>query len=265
MDTSDFEKKYNEHKEYFKKLLAKLKKEKKKVLFKNTNIVQLDLAERIGFIYEGILDAAKDDNLYVCFILYRAMIEHFFKLFYLFEEMGTNHDDSVAEKYLKHYLISEFMAEQAGILEMEDIQNDNQVKTDFLTFINNMPEFKGYDKSNQQEISAAIKQFGLKEIIRYLNKKHEQKDKLKQAAEFWPQIIPEYALVSTFTHGGAYASALMEKFKKEKQIENQLTKVLKLGLTMAGSSRENVFMTYKLETSFMGSLLEMHSLRKYST
>ena len=263
MDTSTIEQKYSDHAFLYDDLKQAFEKAEIKIPFPISHRVIGDLSKRISHIFNGMLAAAKNDNLYVIFILYRSLLEHFFKGMFIIDKMVEKMSDEIAENYQKHYFVSEFLAEQAGILEMEDLINDNIEKTEFINFlIKKMPGLEDFDKTNQQEISAGIKQLSLKEIIKYLHKKYKDRGSLLATNNIVAQTLPEYSYISTFTHGGSYASILMDKFIRENDIENQLLRILQISLTTTCLTKEHFFMTYQVDKSFNPYILKLHSLRE---
>jgi hypothetical protein len=261
MDISLIQKKYNNHQIAFEDIKQAFEKAKIEIPFPISHQVLANLYWRISYIFESILDAAKKDNLYSAFILYRSLLEHFFKGMFLIDKMVATMSDAVAENYQKHYFISEFLAEQSGVLEMEDLTK-NQTKTDFIKFLTSKyPEIIGFDKSNQQEISAALKQFNLKDIIKYLYLKAKNRAGPAGNEFIIAQTLPEYSRVSTFTHGGPYASVLMDKYINQNDIENQMTKIILISLTSTCVSKENFFLTYRIDESFNKYILHLQSLR----
>lgn len=262
MDISLIETKYKNHQFAFEDIKQAFEKAKIEIPFPISHQVLSDMYKRISYIFDGMLDATKKDNLYSAFILYRSLLEHFFKGMFLIDKMVTTLSDQTAENYKKHYFISEYLAEQAGALEMDDLLNEKGIKTDFIQFlVCKRPELQGFDKSNQQEISAAIRQFNLKEIVKYLYSKYRGKSGTQGNEFIIAQTLPEYSHVSTFSHGGSYASVLMDKFSNQNDVENQLMRIMLISLTSTCVTKENYFMTYKIDESFRKYIFHLQALR----
>ena len=264
MDTSSIVNKYDAHELLYSDLKQAIDKAKTKVHFPISNEVLGDLVRNTTYILLSIFDAAGKDNLYTAFILYRSLLEHFYKSMYIVDRMIATGSDDTAEKYKIHYFVSELLAEQAGVLEMEDLLNDSKVKTDFIQFLTTkIPGIEGFDKSNQREISEAVKQFNLKEIIKQLHNNYKKEDSLAATNYVVAQTIPEYSHVCTFTHGGPYASMLMDKIIGSNDVENQLMKILQIGLTSTCVIKENWFMTFEINASFKKYVFELQSIRAF--
>lgn len=263
MDISSIEKKYLQHEQAVKHLYSEIDRLKIPTELPIANQVLTDFSKRVDAIFNSILLLAKADNLYSLFILYRSILEHSYKAFYIFAKTTRNGNDETAEKYQKHLFISEFLAEQAGVLEMEDLINESETKSDFLNFLlTKFPELQGFDKENQKEISAAIKEFRLSEIIKFLHDRFSQREENKNIASVFAQTLPEYSHVSTFTHGGSYASNLMDKFSEQDLTLQEIDKIVKISFTVCGVLKENVFITYRLDKSFLDILKTFQEIRK---
>lgn len=263
MDISTIEKKYVQHEQAIRHLYSEINRLKILVELPITNQVLTDLSKRVDSIFNSILLLATADNLYSLFILYRSILEHSYKAFYIFAKTTRSANDETAEKYQKHLFISEFLAEQAGVLEMEDLINESETKTDFLNFLlTKFPELQGFDKENQKEISAAIKEFRLSEIVKFLHDRFSQTEEDRSIASVFAQTLPEYSHVSTFTHGGSYASNLMNKFSEQDTISQEIDKIVKISFTVCGVLKENVFVTYRLDKSFIDILKTFQEIRK---
>lgn len=263
MDITAIKEKYLLHDEAIKKLYSEISRLQISIELPIANKVLVDFGKKIDNIFNSILLLAESNNLYPLFILYRSILEHVYKAFYIFAKTTTNRNDETAEKYQKHLFISEYLAEQAGVLEMEDLINESETKADFLNFLlTKFPELQGFDKENQKEISAAIKEFRLSEIIKFLHGRFSEREENKNIASVFAQTLPEYSNVSTFTHGGSYASNLMEKFTEQNLITQEIDKIVKICFTVCGVTKENAFITYRLDNSFMDILKQLQQLRK---
>ena len=263
MDTSLIKSKYLQHDKALQQSLSKIGKAKIPVVFPISHEVLSDFSNRVNKIFNAIISLASNNNLYCLFILYRSLLEHSYKAFYIFAKLTSELNDNTAEAYQKHLFIAEFLAEQSGILEMEDLINENSKKTDFLTFlITKFPELKGVDKKNQAEISAAINQFRLSEVVKFLHERFSKRNKNKAMAHLFAQTLPEYSHVSTFTHGGAYASKIIEKFSTEDLVQKEIDRIVKISLTLCCITKENVLSTYHPNAKIPLEITILQEIRK---
>lgn len=260
MELSALKIKYSKHDQTLKDLFILLESQNAKVVSPISNEVLRDLAERTDKIFNAILSLATQDDLYSIYILYRSLLEHAYKSFYIFSKVATEFNDDTAEKYQKHFFISEVLAQQAGVLEMEDLINGKTDKTDFISFlVEKLPEMDGFDKENQKEISLAIKQFKLSEMIKFLHNNLASKN--ASVGHVFAQTLPEYSLVSTFTHGGSYASKIMDKFSELDKLQEELDRVVKISFSVCGITKENVLVTYRPDKEILNALKLLHEIR----
>jgi hypothetical protein len=264
MDTLELEKKYAAHDARYREYRQAYEQANIAVRFPVAAEVLFDLAERMDDIYQGMIDLAKWENVYSILIQYRALVEHCIKFQYIVHKTTEENSDSTAEQYKKHLFISEVLAEQAGVLDMEDLLNQAEKQTDFIEFlIKRFPGLEGFDKSNQQELSAAIGQFNLKTMVKHLTGEF-RKRATPDVDRMMAMILPEFSQVSSFTHGGAYAGQLMKLWREGGTVEDQINNKLGIGLTMLGISKENCLLVYEIDRSVLGIVKELQSLRSIS-
>jgi hypothetical protein len=175
MDVNIYWEGYSAHDSLYRDYRQAFEKAKINIRFPIAHEVLFDLVDRMDNIYRAMVDMAYRDNLYGTYILYRSLIDHHVKIQYIVDKTATDQSDATAEQYQKHFFISEVLAEQMGALQMEDLLNAVEKKTNFLDFIHNkFPELKEFDKTNQKEISAAIEQFKLSTMIKHLADRYRQ-------------------------------------------------------------------------------------------
>ena len=79
-----------------------------------------------------------------------------------------------------------------------------KIKQDKPTFIQSrFPELAGFDKTNEREINDAVRQFGLSPMVKHLADRYSGLSDLERGGDILAQILPEYAQVSSFVHGGS--------------------------------------------------------------
>jgi hypothetical protein len=264
MDIGLASRRYVEYESAYKEVYEHIEDTNVQLKYPIVNQVLSDISHRVDSLFKSILVLAVNDDLYALYILYRSTLEHFYRGFYIFAKTIKDLNEDVAESYQKHLCISEFLAEKSGQLEMEDLINQSKSKTDFISFLGEKhPELKEFDLNNQREISNAIKQFRFAEIIKYLNSDFSQKKETKSIADFFAKTLPEYSHVSTFTHGGAYATNLMRNILEKKLVHSEVEKILRIAFAIACISKENVFVSYNIDASFTQFLEKLHSLRRW--
>jgi hypothetical protein len=264
MDTRVYRETYGRHDFLYRDYRQAFEKAKISIRFPIAQEILFDLAERMDSIYQGMLDAAYRDNLYALYILYRSLIDHYVKIQYIVDKTAAETSDITAEKYKKHLFITEVLAEQMGVLQMEDLLATVEKQTDFLEFFRKkFPEMAGFDKENQKEISAAIKQFDMRAMIKHLTERYRQLSDVPNAGWVFASTLPEYSQVSSFTHGGAYAGQIRKSLMNDGKVEEQLHNKLHIGMTLLGVSKENALVVYELDRSILSIIGEFQKSRAF--
>lgn len=251
---------YDSYMAIYGKIIDDFSKQKKEVLYPIAIQVLQRYSLNLSAIFDAMFESGKNENLYSCSILYRSLIEHFFKAFYIFEKTISDKNEDVSVSFQKHYFISEFLAEKAGVMDMEDLQNGNLAKTNFLDFLTSkVPELEGFDKDNQKEISIATRQFGLKEIIKHFHKKMENKDYSHK--NVISQMIPEYSRFSTFTHGGMYANEIIDSHTAQKTMNEEIARIIEITVISVLLINESVIFMYKPDKEIADAFIKLKKQR----
>lgn len=241
------EERLQQHAEYFKKVEQFIQSNDIELTYpiylKATN----EIAEKLSNLLKGLMAVGKESNLYCCYVIYRTLLEHFYKSFFLMVNLVDDTSEKASEHYDTHYFISEFLAEELGYLDLEDLQNEAEKRTDFVQYIQNKFEtLKEFDKANQRELSEAIKKFNLKEIVKTLHKKFSENKESKWIADFFAEVLPEYSQLSTYIHGGPYGTKLIRKFDNSDKLESEILRVAGVGFSCFGVAKENLLFAYAL-------------------
>ena len=263
MKTENIRRRHIAHDTYLRQAITILQQRKDAELPVSFDVFS-GIAKSIESIFSAILNCADDSNIYACSVLYRSLIEHFHKGFILVNELVINRSDESSVHYQQHLFLAEFIAEQMGCLESDDIIAGNMIKTNVLKYI--ADKFPGLDieKENQQEVSIATKKFSFKEIVKKLHAEFSEKSSTKPVADFFTKMLPEYSRFSTFTHGGPHAQ-LITKNLEAKGLEEELDRLAEISLTALCIIKEHLLMCFKLERDEAFSLLSMlHKLRAES-
>lgn len=260
MDIQQSRQSFDSYMEIYRKIIDDFSIRKKEVLYPIAKEVLEKFSINLSRIFDSMLESGEKGNLYSCSILYRSLIEHFFKAFYIFEKTISDKNQDVSISFQQHYLMSEFLAEKAGLLDMEDLQNGNLTKTDFLEFINSkFPEFEGIDKENQKEISIATRQFGLKEMIKHFHKRMQNKNYLYKNVV--SQMIPEFSRFSTFTHGGMFANAIIDTHTAQKTVSEEIARIIEITMISVLLINESVILMYKPDKEVADAFIKLKNKR----
>ena len=177
----------------------------------------------------GILTLAETGNVYATFVLFRVFLEHILKTLAVFLKAVDEKSDDFAEQYLRLRIKEAFdylrACDQAGI------QIGNAPKTLLDKW---MPE--------AQSMSAKqIKK--MEEPFRYRNLISAIRDLINVAPpNYLSKIIPNYAELSGFVHGGPTAFAKLDLIQAGKLTENELDRIAGLSVSMLYSAHRWLLM-----------------------
>lgn len=260
MDIYEAKKSFDKYTTVYQNIIDEFSKNKKEVLYPIANDVLQRYSINLCLIFESMFESANNENLYTCSILYRSFIEHHFRAFYILEKTISDKNEEVSINFKKHYLISEFLAEKAGVLDMEDLRNGNLIKTKFLDFISaTIPELNGFTKEDQQKISAVTKQFGLKEIIKHFHQIVENKKfSIKNVIA---EMIPEYSRFSTFTHGGMYANSIMDRYESKDSLHEEIARIIEITVISICVINEGIILMYKPDQDVTNAIVKLKNVR----
>jgi hypothetical protein len=119
-----------------------------------------------------------------------------------------------------------------------------------------------FDRANQQKLSAAVRQFDMWAMVNYLTERYRMVAPDGEMARTIALILPEFAQVSSFTHGGACAGKNMRMAKAKDRVTAEIANKLAIALTMDGLSKENSLVVHDLDGSFLPLLREFQAARR---
>lgn len=189
--------------------------------FKNTLFVLIKFIAKITPIKNSIYDLYKTNNIYAINILYRSLIEHFIKFLYIYFQLLDNKNDQIGVEYLELEPIVDKLAIANALKQYLTLFNEKEFSEayDFDPKIN---KYLGKDIKEYKD------KFKYRKIIDYIHKRCLEKSIYGGSENsFLLKLIPEYAELSSFVHGGHLAEEIMIKNTKEKTLESiALIKVL---------------------------------------
>lgn len=201
--------------------------------FPKTGQVMIQFMAKGNFLKTAIFDLCEVGNIYGVKIIFRSLIEHALKAQFIFMKWVENKNDQTAENYLKWYEASEIydyiksMEATTKIFNSKELQH----KPDKILF-DLHPEFK---EKSLKEIKEIASQFNYRLIIKYINETLF-KNKDSEYFLFLLKIIPNYAELSGFVHGGPTADKDMFIYIKEEDRDEELLRIAYLAVSLAAST-----------------------------
>jgi len=206
----------------------------------------IGLMASINSIKLGIYDLAEkcDTHLYPVKILHRTLLEQFLRFEYLFQRFMDEGNEGVGIEYRKYSKISELHA----------YVNASQVaitmagkSTDDVVFKKLKKKYPELDISKRalNEISSKWKH---RSIIRYLTSRNKNS---KDKYGFLFSIIPEYAELSSFVHGGTSAEEYYHEIFDNGELEEETNSVSANACLLAATVKGHLLIAVaKIDSSF---------------
>jgi len=187
---------------------------------------------KTNFLKTAIFDLCESDNLYATNIVFRSLIEHVLKAQYIFMKWAEDKNDDVGENYLKWYDASEtydYLKSWEAVSKLVNNGKSKAVPEKIL--YETKPEFS---EKSIKEIKEIASQFKYRSIIKYMNEKIPNHSKSPEES-FLLKIIPSYAELSGYVHGGPSADKELMTCTCEKEREVNLIEIADMTVHLVGS------------------------------
>ncbi|WP_075590212.1 DUF5677 domain-containing protein [Labilibacter marinus] len=206
-----------------------------------------------------ILDAIETDDFYSCNILFRALIEHYFRFLYIFTLFTKSKNDKDSEHYLNILKISEYLSETKAIHSAEKIFTNKAIEMNerWNELIKKFPFLSSVSK---KQIENTMREFSIKNIIAFLSNEMNIKNEESISTTF-TKFLLMYSELSSYIHGGygAFESAMTIsdiEIRQEKQLETaklaiQIANIIKVHSFDTFSVYNNQFKDYSERTNIL--------------
>jgi len=182
--------------------------------FPNTYRAMFGFCAKTNSLKTAMFDSIESNNPYAFKILFRCLCEHYLKFMYIWFRFVSEKTDTIGTEYFSFCGAIEAQDYVSAMSIAENLLG-NSVTVDIKHAIEQIyPEAAKLsqreleDKSNQFKYRAILRTFATTSV-RFLSKEHP----------FLAKIIPTYALLSSFVHGGPYADMEMAEFSKPSALE----------------------------------------------
>lgn len=157
----------------------------------------------------GMFECIDTNNPYSFKVLFRSFCEHYLKFMYIWVRFLSEKNDAVGVEYYSFCGASEARDYVSAIAMAEGLLGNAVVSNAEVAIAKLYPEAA---KLNPKELEQVSGRFKYRSILRFLGD-----DKLQLVAKerpFLAQIIPAYALLSSFVHGGPYTDMEMSGYSE---------------------------------------------------
>ncbi|WP_156486245.1 hypothetical protein [Marinomonas sp. TW1] len=204
----------------------------------------------------GIYDLAEacDTHLYVLKVLHRTLIEHYLKFHYILLRALKEQSDDVGLEYRKYSTISEtlaFINASEASMKIAGKPIDAQV---LKKLRKDHPDLN-ISKRDLNEITYKWKH---RSIIKYIK---ANSSFIKNESAYLLKLIPEYAELSSFIHGGTFAEEYYHEVFSEGKLREQMYYEVSEAAMMAATMKVHLMiLVVTIDDTFQQGLEDLMSI-----
>ncbi len=186
----------------------------KTTAFPETYRAMFGFCAKTNSLKTAMFDMIESNNPYAFKALFRCYCDHYLKFVYLFVRFLTDKADAVGIEFFSYCGAIE-ARDYAGAISMAESLLGNAAVANVERVLAEM-----YPRAAQlsiRELETASNQFKYRSILRYLNR--EVPGMVAKERPFLAQIVPSYALLSSFVHGGPWTDMDMYAYTKPEALQ----------------------------------------------
>lgn len=203
-----------------------------KTKFKYTGKALLAFIPKSGYLNNAILELSASRNVYSVAVLYRSIIEHYFRHLYIYTKALKNDTDDVGKSYCKTLKASE------DLQWFDKVNKHNRKVGTNKTVWNTKGE-------HNESIRDAKREFLFSNILEYFksNNTGESEEIKKYINDHLLERSVEYDNLSSAVHGGPFGeSALFNLHKDKKKYDDTLYKFANESLGLHYGTVESTYL-----------------------
>lgn len=185
-----------------------------KTEFRNTYRAMLTFAVKINSLKTAMFDMVDSNNPYAFKLIFRCFSEHYLRFTYVFVRFLSETTDAVGADYYSFCGAAEAMDYVSAVKAAEALLGNNLVG-DMRNALTQL--YPRTEQMSVRQIEAESGKFKYRAILRFLAE--TAPGMIANEQPFLAQIVPAYALLSSFVHGGPYADMEMADFADAEAIE----------------------------------------------
>ncbi len=198
--------------------------------YPKTNML-MNMFETSGnFIKNSIYDSCETDDYYGAKILFRSLIEHYFRFKHLFVNWCKTKSDTFACDYIEYNEAREVIDLIRAKVSEQQLYEPSFIIEDWDLFLKDHPNFK--DKT-RKEVETESKKVTFKNIIRFLNEEFKKGN--HGMSEFLGKLIIEYSNLSSFVHGGMKSYQEMMSATSDEKRKKEYNRICELSFQLSNS------------------------------
>lgn len=183
--------------------------------FPRTYIALLLLMEKAATLKVAMYDLLDELNIYPFKVVFRSYCEHYLKFLYIWHRFLNEKSDDVGRDYYT-YCGAREMFEYARAFKTAHGILGQDVIVKYSEFVHKM--VPGLDNISRKELEEKSDSFSYRNIIRYIADKAPQL--VNEQCQFLVTIIPKYAYLSAYVHGGPSSDRIMDELSSDAGLES---------------------------------------------
>lgn len=187
----------------------------KKTKFPKTYLAMLSFIAKAVSLKLGLFDLCESENIYAFNVLFRSFCEHYVKFMYIWCRFIIDQTDQVGLDYYQYCGATELI-DYVNSLKAAEAIVGHEVVIRYDELVKQFtPEATGISIN---ELKRRSNQFRYRSIIRFIAEKAPKI--VSEECRFLLNIIPKYADLSAFVHGGPTTDRRAPEFISNKGIES---------------------------------------------
>lgn len=183
--------------------------------FQQTYPALLMFTVKMNSLKTAMFDMVDSNNPYAFKLLFRCFCEHYLRFTYLFIRFLSEKTDKAGEDYYSFCGATEAVDYVKSIKGAEALLG-NELVGDIRKVLTQL--YPRTETVSMQQIETKSAQFKFKAILRFLNE--TAPGIIDKERPFLAQIIPAYALLSSFVHGGPYTEMEMVTYAQPEALNS---------------------------------------------
>ncbi|MEX2436950.1 MAG: DUF5677 domain-containing protein [Candidatus Paceibacterota bacterium] len=211
----------------------------------------------------GVFDLIEARNIYSINILFRSLIDHFLRFYYIFLSFAEQKNDSAGTHYLKFNLASEHLNYAFSLKSMSEIRGGNINDINVFDLIRkHNPQLKEFSNS---KLKKEIKKYSTKNMIKKIVDTIYSQSDVDESSLFLLKLLPQYSELSSFVHGGIDSTHSLGHFGdfESQELTDNIEERFKFAFLIAANILNFSFLAgFNIDEKFKEPFIRSHDVIK---
>jgi len=193
---------------------------------------------KLQYLSNSINLCKETGDYYSLCVLFRSLLEHYFRHLYIYSRALKENCDDVGIEYYGKLNGHEDLCFLRGNISLN-------------TKLTGEKSIWSLDGDQNKSLDDVAKNFKINNILSYLDKSTGDSKEIKAISkEFFNKYSNHYATLSSFVHGGPFAEKYMEMYSKDKiGKENDIKYLLEESNLLTNQARQNTSLFIRITTN----------------